>query len=269
MKELQDYLKKNFKKNYSEAGKLMKLSFEPIGRLEQKLLIVGSEHGDKPFGTKAMARLMKELKEMPLLKTQVDFIPVIDMKGYPSCRTIIGDEGLGRPMYLDGGYRSKDVPEEIKDLMKQLTQEYDMAVQLNAVFREEAPLMNGYFAIPQVKAVVNDGKQIIKIHPGVKDVVGSVINAVKEAGFDLLTRSDKGHVGDGHVLYAEGLVLPGFKDGEKVEFRTRNAFALTCENKGLSAVILYALSAGFGTLNDDAVNAHKAALDALVRLYEK
>jgi len=54
---------------------------------------------------------------------------------------------------------------------------------------------------------------------------------------------------------------------DKIELKTRNAFLLACEKRGIEAVVLVALASEMQN-NDEAEGAHKAALDAVLSLYE-
>ncbi len=269
MKELKKYLRKEFPKQYKKVGTLVKLTFKPYSKVEKRLLVIGSEHGDKPFGAKAMIDLMQDLKQNKLEKTLIDFVPVIDVKGYPSKRTIIGEEGFGKPVYLDKGYTTTKKPKEILDLINIINASYDLAVQLNASFKDEAPILNGYFAIAPINTVTVDNKKRLVYDSVVKDVLGTVINNVKIKGFELLTADDNSYLGDGHILYGKGLVLPGIKDGDKISFKNRNAFVLKCAEKNVPAVLLYAAATSFVSKErSDAIEAHKTALEALIKLYE-
>ncbi|MCG2720212.1 MAG: hypothetical protein L6266_05835 [Nanoarchaeota archaeon] len=270
MQELKDYLKSNFKKQYTDETILPTLYFKPKGKAEARILIIGSEHGDKIHGTKAMIELMHRLKENPLEKTHFDFIPVIDTEGYPNNRTIIGNEGFGKPVYLDAGYSTNKMPEQIKELLEKIEPDYDFAIQLNTAFKEEQPLINGYYMIPQIKIDVNeDGKRKLNFNPRFKDLIGTLLNTLEEKNIQLQTESDKGYIGDGRVLVNPGLVFPGIEEHDAIELKTRNAFAMRCQKKGVNSLELVTLAHKItNEPNNEIIRAHKVVLDSLIRFYE-
>lgn len=269
MQEILKYLRKIFPEQYSRVGKLARLRFEPSGTIESRILIAGSEHGDKPFGTAAMIQAMGELNAKSLEHTLIDFVPVIDIKGHPDKRTIMGDAGFGKPSYLDNGYFSDKMPAEIKDLVSML-HGYDMAIQLTASFREEAPLINGYYVMPQVSSEMCDGKRKTRISPVSNDLSGSIVNSLKRKGIKLLDKSMNGRLGDGHALFRPGIVIQGVENNGEIECRTRNAFLLKCLQNGMEAIISVAIADKFSSApKNQVVDAHKAAIDAVVAFYEK
>jgi len=273
MKELKDYLKSNFTEQYSDKTILSILYFKPKQKVEAKILVVGSEHGDKIHGTKAMIQLMHELYKKPLEKTQIDFIPVIDTEGYPDKRTVIGNEGLGKPLYLDSGYKTNKMPEQIKDLLDKVNPDYNLALQLNTAFKEEMPLINGYFIVPQInKKIVEKGDEFktqLKIDSRYKDLIGTILNSLNKNEIQLLTENDNGYLGDGHILAMPGLVLPGIEENNSFELKTRNVFARKCQKKEVLSLELVTLAQKITTEpNNEVVRAHKVALDTLVKLYE-
>ncbi len=265
-------LKSNFSKHYSDKEILPTLHFKPKGKAEKRVLVIGSEHGDKVHGTLAMIDFMHQLNDKPLKKLHMDFVPVIDIKGYPGKRTIIGDEGFGKPKYLDAGYRSHDMPEEISCLLNKISGDYDLAVQLNTVFKEEAPLINGNYVVPQIQTeiVEVDGKfkQRFNMGPEYMDLVGAVINGFASKGVSLLTASEQGYLGDGHVLGRPGLVIPGEEDNDgSITPKTRNLFSLKCAKNNIASLEIVSLANKLEP-NNKAAAVHKIALETLVKLYE-
>ncbi|MFA5887353.1 MAG: hypothetical protein WC852_01420, partial [Candidatus Nanoarchaeia archaeon] len=148
MKKWQKIIKSHFGKNYSDHEGLPVLSFIPRYEPERKILFIGSEHGSMPFCAEAIISKAQEIADGNLYRTQIDMIPVVDTAGHPAKSALMGLEGFDSPSYMG----SQEMPGQVSSLISMLNNSpYSLVVQATALFREDWPFINGYFAVPQVK----------------------------------------------------------------------------------------------------------------------
>ena len=242
----QTKVKTDFLDNYAEISGMPLLSFKSSGSEKYKILLLGPEQGNMPFCSKALLYTAKSFNIRKPENTLFDILPVIDVKGYPS-------KNSGEP--LDASLLS-------------IFANYNMVVQVTSFFREEWPYCNGYFAVPQVQCnELPEGRKQIVIKPATKDLVGTIVNYVRSAGFSLQTLNDEGFVGDRYVMASEGILLPASKCDGYISIGTRNAIALECQKLGVESVML-ATTASKHSKNKESLDSHKAALEAVIRIYE-
>lgn len=274
MSSLKKYLAKKFEGIHQYVGSLPIISLKPKGEAENVLLFVGSEHGDKPQGTKALLSLAEKLRDEPLSKTQIDIIPVLDTKGYPAKRTSYGDGGLGLPLSLDKAYGlpENERPQQLKNLFTILNERYDLGLMFTTSYADEAPLVNGYFVVVQAESVEEKGKEVISFgSPILKDISGSILNKLKNEGVSLLDKSEKGFLGGHYLLVKEGVVAEGEIEKTKLgkvvkKVEVKSGFLRSCRARGIPALILSALATSIDDLKS--VEAHEKALEATIRMYE-
>lgn len=270
MRKWQKAMKSHFRKNYSECMGLPVLSFMPLGKAESKILFIGSEHGNMPFCAEAMLDKAKEIADGRLYRTQIDMIPVIDKAGHPVKSTLMGLEGFDSPSYLKDSVLSQEIPEIVSGLLSMLSDSsYSLVVQATSLFKEDFPFINGYFAVPQVKAehLENGGTRLI-VKPATNDIMGTLVHAVQRADYSLQTMHNQGRVGDRHIILSEGVLAPVTNyEGQSI-IGTRNLVQLACEKKGIESVLLVS-AAGKYEGNAEARDSHKAAIESIIRLYEK
>ncbi len=263
MEKLKEELSRfNFK-----DGVLSMVSFDPYGDVESKILFVGSELGDLTSGTKAMIQFAYHLN--PRKKTKIDMIPVLDTKGYPDKRTVVGDEGFGRILHMDSAYNDKYANEQIKELCNVLDTGYDLAVLLSS-FNDDQSLFNGYFVMPQVSTEEEKGVKNIKLfNEKMHDLMGSVLSGLNRSNLPILMTSSR-YLGGGYALLAPGIVLSGVKEGEEIkEFKTRDGFLRACEYRNVPAIAAYSISSTLNReLNEKAVASHLVTIENIVNFYE-
>lgn len=256
--------------NYKD-GILPMVSFEPSGSLESKILFIGSELGDLTSGTQAIMRFAHELKKNPTKNTKIDMIPVLDTEGYSGKRTIVGDEGFGRLLYMDAAYNIRYVNEQIKELCKVLDDtKYDLAVLLSSFNSEDASLFNGYFIMPQVATdEEGEAKKIRLFNERIHDLAGSILSGVNRANLPVLKTQNR-YLGGGYMLLKPGVVLSGIKEGDEIkELRTKEGFLSACEYRGIPAIAAYALSSTTNNeFNEAAVRSHFIAMQNITDFYE-
>lgn len=265
MKKWKRIIRSHFGKNYSEHGELPLLSFIPRCEPERKILFIGSEHGSMPFCAEAIIGKAKEIADGRLYRTQIDMVPVIDKAGHPNKSTLMGLEGFDSPSYIG----SMEIPGEVSSLISMISSSsYSLVVQATALFMEDWPFINGYFAVPQIKAnyIENKGTKLI-VKPVTRDIMGTLLRAVKKADYPLQTMHNEGKVGDRYILLNEGVLAPVTNfEGQSI-IGTRNLIQLACEKKGIESLLLVSAAGKYGG-NADARDSHKAAIESIIQLYE-
>lgn len=270
METLREKLQSQFKEEYSEYGLLPFLKFKASGEECNKFLLVGSEHGDKPYGTKAMLNTAKRLKKSPLKNITIDMIPVLDTEGYPSKRTIVEEFGLGNSLYMDAGYELEHKPHQIKALLALMDEvKYNFAFLLGSSNKDEAPIINGFYMVPQLKV---EEQNLGFLYPYSKDLVGAVVHALKGKGIPVLNKKPEDvYLGAGHMLFSEGFVIQGIPTEDKKsikEFKTTGGFLKSAAVRGVPALALYALSS-HKEREYQPTKALQAALESIINVYEK
>lgn len=270
MKSWKKDMKKEFGDNYSQHGSLPLITISPLLNTERKILIIGSEFGDVGFCADAIFNFARTFtSDYRPLFTKLTMAPVIDTEGHPNKCKIISSEGFENPSYLSNGKPSKDIPSDVSDLLSLVRNErYDLVVQATAIPRENWPYCDGYFAVPKASIeVAENGQSVLRIKPETKDIAGTVINAAKKHAA-LQSLHAEGIVGDRYIMLKEGLLIPAHITDTSVSLEIRNIVSLVCIEKGLEYLTLVAASSKKAN-NDKSRDAHKAALESLVKLYEK
>ena len=265
MKKWQKIIKSHFGKNYSDHEGLPVLSFIPRYEPERKILFIGSEHGSMPFCAEAIISKAQEIADGNLYRTQIDMIPVVDTAGHPAKSALMGLEGFDSPSYMG----SQEMPGQVSSLISMLNNSpYSLVVQATALFREDWPFINGYFAVPQVKLNPAENKRTkLIVKPVTRDIMGTLLHAVKKADYPLQTMHNEGKVGDRFIFLNEGVLAPVTNfEGQSI-IGTRNLIQLACAQKGIESILLVS-AAGKYEGNADARDSHKAAIESIIRLYE-
>lgn len=235
-------VKSEFLDEYAEISGMPLLSFKPSVSESYKILLLGPEQGGMSFCSKALLYAAKSLKAKKPEKTLVDIMPSLDALS----------------SVLENGM-----------VVHSMLEKYDMVVQVTSCYKEEWPYCNGYFAVPQVLCnSLPDGKKQIIIHPATKDLVGTIVNKVRTAGFALQTLNDDGFVGDRYIMASHGILLPASRHDDDILIGTRNPLALECQKLGVESVILAAPASKLSK-NREALDSHKVALEAVIGIYER
>jgi len=245
-----------------ESG-LVVFKIKPKFETKHKILLVGGEHGDKPYATKAILGVCKKLKN-ELKNLEITAIPVLDVKGYPTKRSIIGDEGFGKPIYMDRAYFFKNPPKEIIDFFSVINQNsYDLAALLSSVNKEELLIVNGFYAIFPFNKEVKEYSTIAK------DVAGSVVQKLKEEKIKLLRRKEP-NLGGGYILLSEGMVVENYTEMNTEKLKEKNQFIASCILRKIPAVAFYALSSEEENSeeNKKAIFSLEKAIETIVKIYE-
>lgn len=274
MNALKSYLEKNFGEIHRYVGELPIISLHSKGEAENIILLVGSEHGDKPHGTKALISLAEKIRDKPLIHTQIDIVPTLDTKGYPFKRTSYADAGFGAPLTLDKAYYLPEDkrPAQLRNLFTILNEVYDLSLMLTTTYTSESPLINGYFVLVQGETRQEDGKEYFSIsNPFINDLSGTILQTLKNENISSLDKSEDGFLGEQYLLLKNGVVVEGdiekTKLGKKVKkLEIKNGFLKSCKARGTPALILSALAS---SENDaSAITAHEKALEAMIKMHE-
>lgn len=269
MKLWRKNIKSEFSGAYSEFGKLPVITISPLFSAERNLLIIGSEFGDRGFCAESLLDVARKfLGEYKPFYTKVTFVPVIDTSGHPDKCEIISSEGLESPSYLSKGKPSKEMPSDVRDLLSIVRMDkYNLVLQATSIARENWPYCDGYFVVPNVYNVVNGEKSFLRMKEETKDIAGTILSAVKPH-VSLQSLYADGVVGNRYVLAREGMLLPASVSEDAVEVKARNIISLACIENKVECITLVAPSVKKGD-NSLSRKAHAAALEAVIRLYDK
>ncbi len=263
--ELKQFFKKDFPRNYSELGELVLLEFgqaEPANRL----LFVASDHGDEVSGTQSLVKKALELANSSFIGIGVDIVPVVDVEGYPTVRTVVGYSGVGQQKALDASYFDESPLPVIKDLRNILTtKKYDIVCMLNSRFKENTPLLDGFFVEPQIS--VADGK-LCFVHQETSDLAGFIAKSLNDTGCPVLNRHLNGYLGGGYSFFSQGLVISGREENGKVAWETMLGFNKYCQQNGIPSLALTSISSKVDEeLQKESMKSHGIAVDAVIRFY--
>lgn len=260
--ELKQFFKKDFPKNYSEIGELVLLEF---GQSQTRLLFIASDHGDEISGSQNLQKKALELANSSFVGIGVDIIPVVDVDGYPTARTAFSYSGFGKQRTLDTAYSDENAPAAIKDLKTILTaKKYKIVCMLNSRFREEAPLLDGFFVEPQIS--ITDGK--LSFDPEISDLAGFIAKNLNDAGCPALSRHSNGYLGGGYSLFSKGIVIPGREENGTIVWETMLGFNKYCQQNGIPSLALTSISSKVDEeLQKESMKSHGIAIDAVIRFY--
>ncbi|MDI6737579.1 MAG: hypothetical protein QME12_03615 [Nanoarchaeota archaeon] len=269
MKPWKRSIKSEFKGMYSEHGNLPVITVNPMFSVERHILMLGSEFGDRGFCADSILNVARQfMGDYKPFYTKVTLIPVLDTEGHPGKCGIISPEGFESPSYLSGGKPSKEMPADVRDLLSIVRQEkYNLVLQATSIAKESWPYCDGYFVVPAVSVVSSGEKTFFSIRPETKDIAGTLLSAAKQHA-RLQSLNTEGVVGDRYVVAREGILLPASVSGESVEIHTRNIVSLACIENRVECITLVAASSKNADCSAPR-KAHTAALEAVIRLYEK
>ena len=269
MKSWKKQVKREFSGMYSECGNLPVITVNPMFSVERHVLILGSEFGDRGFCADSILSFAKSfIGEYKPFYTKITLVPVLDTEGHPVKSTLISSEGFESPSYLSKGNPSKEMPADVKDLLSIVRQEkYSLVLQATSVAHENWPYCNGYFVVPAVSVISSGDKSFLRINPETKDIAGTLLAAAKKHT-SLQSLHTEGVVGNRYVMAREGILLPAFVSDGNVEIMTRNIVSLACLENQVECITLVAASS-LKADNSNSRKAHSAALEAVIRMYEK
>lgn len=269
MKQWKKDIKSEFEDIYSEAGRLPVITINPMFSAEKHILLLGSEFGDREFCADSVLDIARKFRgDYRPFYTKITMVPVIDSYGHPDKCGVVSSEGFESPSYLSDGKPSKKIPADVLDLLSIVRQEkYNLVLQATSILHENWPYCNGYFVVPSVSVVAEGGKSLFSIKPETKDIAGTVIAAVKERTV-VQSLHTNGIVGNRYVVAREGILLPASVSDDSVEVHTRNIVSLACLENRIECITLVASSSNKAD-NIASRKAHSAALEAVIRMYEK
>ncbi|MDD4878316.1 MAG: hypothetical protein PHO02_04750 [Candidatus Nanoarchaeia archaeon] len=269
MKSWMKSIKSEFSGMYSEIGRLPVLTINPLFSAERSILILGSEFGDRGFCAESLLDIARKFSgEYKPFYTKIALVPVIDTSGHPGKCEIISSTGFESPSYLLHGKPSKDIPTDVRDLLSFVRNEkYNIVLQATSIARENWPYCDGYFVVPSVYNVVSGEKSFLRMKEETKDIAGTILSAAKQHT-PLQSMHTDGVVGDRYVLAREGMLLPASVSDDFVEVKARNILSLACLENKVECITLVAPSSKKAD-NTPSRRAHAAALEAVIRLYEK
>lgn len=254
-------LKDDFPANYREISNLVLLEFRAKNP-KKSLLFLGSDHGDEVSGTHTLVKKALQLSKGLLLGVDIDILPIVDVEGYPDRKTSVGYSGFGQQKYLDSTYFMESPPEVVRNLQVLLkAKPYSLACMLNSRFKEDAPLLNGFFVEPQIE--VRDEKLAFSFKEA-SDLIGYILHSLSKNDFALLN-TRKGYLGGGYSLFKKGLVIPGREENEKVVWETMLGFNKYCQQSNIPSLALTTVSSKTDEgLQKGSLKAHETALEAII-----
>ncbi len=269
MKQWKRSIKIEFGEMYSEAGRLPVLTINPMFSAEKHILILGSEFGDRDFCADSVLDIARKfMGNFRPFYTKITMVPVIDTYGHPGKCGLVSSEGFESPSYLSDGKPSKEIPSDVMDLLSIVRQEkYNLVLQATSIVHEKWPFCDGYFVVPSVSVVAEGEKTLFSIKPETKDIAGTVLAAVKKH-VSLQSLHTNGVVGNRYAVAREGILLPASVSNDSVEVHTRNIVSLACLENQTECITLVA-SSSIKADNIASRKAHSAALEAVIRMYEK
>lgn len=259
-------LKDDFPANYREIGDLVLLEFRAKNP-KKRLLFVSSDHGDEISGTHTLIKKALQLSKQFVLWTDIDIVPVVDVEGYPDKKTTIGYSGFGQQKYLDSAYFMESPPQALRNLQTLLkAKPYDLACMLNSRFKDDAPLLDGFFVEPQIE--VRDEKLAFSFKEA-SDLIGFILHSLAKNECALLN-ADEGYLGGGYSLFKKGLVIPGREENEKVIWETMLGFNRYCQQSNVPSLALTTVSSKTDEgLQKGSLKAHESALEAIIEFYQQ
>lgn len=269
MKQWKKDIKSEFGEIYSEAGRLPVLTINPMFPSERHILLLGSEFGDREFCADSILDVARKFSgDYGPFYTKITMVPVIDTYGHPDKCGVVSSEGFESPSYLSDGKPSKKIPSDVLDLLSIVRREkYNIVLQATSILHENWPYCNGYFVVPPVSVVSEGEKTLFSIKPETKDIAGTMLAAAKQHT-PLQSLHTDGIVGNRYVMAREGILLPASVSDDAVEVHTRNIVSLACLENQVECITLVAASSRNDDVSDSR-KAHTAALEAVIRLYEK
>lgn len=273
---IESVLKREFPDNLFKKGKLCGITLEP--RFEQKynILLIGPEHGDKHEPVNAMMEMARVLAERPLKTTKITMIPTLDAEGYPGKRTSYGKDKDGNALYLDSFYdayitcmksdNETELPAVLHNIADILSEGFDMVVQLNTSIVEKNPLLNGFYCVTQTRTEKEgDRKRIVFPFRESTDIIGSVLNGLRENGTELLKIDE---IVNNYVPMRPGFLLENSGSKDDIEIMTVSGFMKLCEMNRNPCIAFYAPSSRKHPKDFSPVDTLITAVDYLLQFYE-